>query len=68
MSNNYHKKIANKFEELNKNLQDKKEESLEAISSIINKAIKNYEDKELWKDSYNKVVDTIYDTLTETYL
>ena len=66
--NNYHNKVAEKFKELNEHLQDQKEESLEAISGTINKAVKNYEDKDLWKESYDKIVDIVYDALTETYL
>lgn len=63
-----HKKIANAFSELNSILDNKKDQYLEEISKIINKAIKKYDDKQLWKDSYEKIVDLFYAALTDTYL
>ena len=63
-----HNEIAEQFEKLNLTLQDKKENYLEQISSIINNAVKKYEDKDLWKNSYDKIVNLFYDALTETYL
>lgn len=64
----YRKKITNRFSKLNSDLNDKKDEHLESISSIINKSVKNYEDKDLWKKSYDDIVDIFYTLLTETYL
>ena len=63
-----HEKIVNRFSELNDLLQEKRDSYLEKISSIINKAVKNVEDKELWNESYNEIVDYIYAALTDTYL
>ena len=63
-----HERIADKFSELNDNLKDIKEEYLEKISSNINQAVKDYENKDLWKKSYDKTVDLFYEALTETYL
>ena len=63
-----HKRIADKFSELNDDLEDIKEEYLEKISSNINQAVKDYENKDLWKNSYDKTVDLFYEALTETYL
>lgn len=68
MDKNKHKKIADAFAELNSNLNEKKDNYLEKISKTINKAIKGYEDKDLWKESYDKIVDLIYAALTDTYL
>ncbi len=65
---NRHKKIADAFAELKNTLSDKKDEYLKKISSIINKAIKDQDNKELWDNSYNDIVDIFYDALTETYL
>ena len=65
---NRHKKIADAFAELNSTLSEKRNEYLEKISGTINKAIKNFEDKDLWKESYDKIVDLIYAALTDTYL
>lgn len=63
-----HNDIARKFKELNKLLDDHKYEYLEQISNNINKAIKNYNDKDLWKKSYDNIVDLFYQALTDTYL
>ena len=63
-----HNEIAEQFEKLNLILQDKKENYLEQISSIINSAVKKHDDKDLWKNSYDKIVNLFYDALTETYL
>ena len=63
-----HKKVAEAFAKLNSVLDGKKDDYLEQISKIINKAIKQYDDKDLWKESYNKIVDLIYAALTDTYL
>lgn len=63
-----HKKIAKRFSELNDTLLDKRDEYLEKISDIINKAVKNYKDEELWDKSYDEIVDYIYAALTDTYL
>lgn len=68
MDRNRHKKITKQFADLKSNLEDKKVEYLEQISSIINKAVKNQNDKELWNNSYDKIVDIFYNALTETYL
>ena len=68
MGKNRHKKIVDAFSELNSTLNGKKDEYLEKISKTINKAIKNYENKDLWKESYNKIVDFMYAALTDTYL
>ena len=63
-----HERIADKFSELNDDLKNIKEEYLEKISSNINQAVKDYENKDLWKESYDKTVDLFYEALTETYL
>lgn len=63
-----HQKVANEFSKLNSELEKIKDNYLEKISSTINKAIKNHEDKDLWKSSYDKIVDFFYEALTETYL
>lgn len=68
MSKNKHKKIADAFAELNSTLDKKKDEYLEDISKSINKAVKKSDDKKLWKESYDKIVDLIYAALTDTYL
>ena len=65
---NRHKKIADAFAQLNSTLNEKKDEYLEKISKTINKGIKNYEDKDFWAESYDKIVDLIYAALTDTYL
>ena len=65
---NRHKEIREKFNELNSTLDEKKDEYLEKISKVINKAIKHPEDKNLWKESYNDIVDLVYAALTDTYL
>lgn len=66
--NKKHKKVAEAFAKLNSVLDEKKDNYLEQISKIINKAIKQYDDKDLWKESYDKIVDLIYAALTDTYL
>ena len=66
--NKRHKKVAEAFAKLNSVLDEKKDDYLEQISKIINKAIKQYDDKDLWKESYDKIVDLIYAALTDTYL
>lgn len=66
--NKRHKKVAEAFAKLNSVLDGKKDDYLEQISKIINKAIKQYDDKDLWKESYDKIVDLIYAALTDTYL
>ena len=66
--NKKHKKVAEAFAKLNSVLDEKKDSYLEQISKIINKAIKQYNDKDLWKESYDKIVDLIYAALTDTYL
>lgn len=66
--NEYHNKIAEQFTKLNNDLDEIKEKYLEKISSNINKAMKDYENKELWKESYDNIVNLFYDALTETYL
>ena len=68
MSKNKHKKIADAFAKLNSTLNEKKDEYLEDISKIINKAIKQYDNKKLWKESYDKIVDLMYAALTDAYL
>lgn len=68
MSKNKHKKIADAFAELNSTLNEKKDNYLEDISKVISKAIKQHEDKKLWKESYDKIVDLVYAALTDTYL
>ena len=68
MSKNKHKKIADAFAKLNSTLNEKKDEYLEDISKVINRAIKQYDDKKLWKESYDKIVDLMYAALTDTYL
>lgn len=65
---NRHKKIADAFAELNSTLDEKKDNYLEEISKTINKAIKQHEDKDLWKDSCDKITDLMYAALTDTYL
>ena len=65
---NRHEEIRNKFKELNDKLEDKKYKYLEEISSIINKTIKNYEDKKIQKTSYDNIVNLFYAALTDTYL
>lgn len=66
--NKRHKKVAEAFAKLNSVLDEKKDNYLEQVSKIINKAIKQYDDKDLWKESYDKIVDLIYAALTDTYL
>lgn len=68
MSKNKHKKIADAFAKLTSTLNEKKDEYLEDISKIINKAIRQYDDKKLWKESYDKIVDLMYAALTDAYL
>ena len=68
MSQARHKKVANAFNELNSILNEKKDEYLEKISKVINKAIKKYSNKKLWKESYDEIVDLFYAALTDTYL
>lgn len=63
-----HNKIAKRFSKLNTTLEEKRNNYLEKISNIINKAVKQYKDKNLWKESYNDIVDYIYAALTDTYL
>lgn len=65
---NKHKKIADAFAELNSTLNEKRDNYLEKISSTINKATKKSDDKKLWKESYDKIVDLMYAALTDTYL
>lgn len=65
---NRHKEIADAFAALNSTLNEKKEEYLEKISKVINKAIKKYDDKDFWKESYDKIVNLMYAALTDTYL
>ena len=66
--NNRHKKVTDAFAKLNSILNEKKDNYLEEISKTINKAIKQYNNKDLWKESYDKIVDLIYAALTDTYL
>ena len=68
MSRESHQKIRDQFSQLNIDLQELRDKYLEKISSIINKAIKNYEDKDLWKQSYDNTINLFYEALTETYL
>ncbi len=68
MGKNRHKKIVDAFGELNSTLNEKKDEYLEKISKTINKAVKNYKNKDLWEESYNKIVDFMYAALIDTYL
>ena len=68
MSRTSHKKVADAFNKLNSDLDEKKDDYLEEISKVINKAIKQYKNKDLWKQSYNKIVDLMYAALTDTYL
>ena len=68
MSRASHKKVADAFNKLNSDLDEKKDDYLEEISKIINKATKQYKNKDLWKQSYNKIVDLMYAVLTDTYL
>ena len=68
MSKARHKKVAEAFNKLNSILDKKRDSYLEKISSIINKAVKKSNDKKLWKESYDKIVDLIYAALTDTYL
>ena len=68
MSRASHKKVTDAFNELNSILDKKRDSYLEKISSTINKAVKKSDDKKLWKESYNKIVDLIYAALTDTYL
>ena len=63
-----HEKIADAFAELNSTLDEKKDNYLEEISKTINKAIKQHENKKLWKESYSTIVDLMYAALTDTYL
>ena len=65
---NRHEEIKKEFNELNSTLDEKKDEYLEKISKVINKAIKHPEDKDLWEKSYNDIVDLVYAALTDTYL
>ena len=65
---NKHKEIADAFAELNSTLDEKKDEYLEKISKVINKAVKRHNDKGLWKNSQDKIVDLVYAALTDTYL
>lgn len=68
MSRVSHKKITDAFNELNSILDTKRDSYLEKISNTINKAVKKSDDKKLWKESYDKIVDLIYAALTDTYL
>ena len=68
MSRESHQKIRDQFSQLNIDLQELRDKYLEKISSIINKAIKNYEDKDLWKQSQDNIINLFYEALTETYL
>jgi len=68
MSRASHKKVTDAFNKLNSILDKKRDSYLEKISSTINKAVKKSDDKKLWKESYNKIVDLIYAALTDTYL
>lgn len=68
MSREKHQRIREQFSQLNIDLQELRDNYLEQISNIINKAIKNYEDKDLWEQSYNNIIDLFYEALTETYL
>lgn len=68
MSRENHQKIKKQFAQLKIDLQKLNDNYLEQISNVINKAIKNYKDKDLWKESYNHIVDLFYEALTETYL
>lgn len=68
MSKARHKKVADAFNKLNSILDEKRDSYLEKISSTINKAVKKSDDKKLWKESYDKIVDLIYAALTDTYL
>ena len=68
MSRASHKKVTDAFNELNSILDKKRDSYLEKISSTINKAVKKSDDKKLWKESYDKIVDLIYAALTDTYL
>lgn len=63
-----HNEIAKAFSDLNDILEDKKNDYLEKISNIINKAIKNFDDKEFWEQSYKDIVDYFYAALTDVYL
>ena len=65
---NRHKKIADAFAQLNSTLNEKKDDYLEKISSTINKATKKSDNKKLWEESYDKIVDLMYAALTDTYL
>ena len=68
MSRESHKKVRDQFTQLNTDLQKLNDNYLEQISNIINKAIKNYENKDLWEESYNHIIDLFYEALTKTYL
>lgn len=68
MSRESHQKIRDQFSQLNIDLQGLRDKYLEKISSIINKAIKDYEDKGLWKQSQDNIINLFYEALTETYL
>lgn len=68
MSRASHKKVTDAFNELNSILDEKRDSYLEKISSTINKAVKKSDDKKLWKESYDKIVDLIYAALIDTYL
>lgn len=63
-----HQKVAQQFAKLNKTLETTHDTYLEKISVVINKAVKNYTDKDLWNTSYSDIVDLVYAALTETYL
>lgn len=63
-----HQEVADGFKKLNSTLNNKRDDYLEQISNIINKAVKKYNNKNLWKKSYDEIVDLIYKALTETYL
>ena len=65
---NRHKEITDAFAALNSTLSEKRDSYLEKISSIINKAVKKSDDKKLWKESYDKIIDLMYAALTDTYL
>ena len=65
---NRHEEIKKEFNELDSTLDEKKDEYLEKISKIINKAIKHPEDKDLWKKLYNDIVNLVYAALTDAYL
>lgn len=63
-----HEIIVKRFNKLNNVLIDKRDACLENISTNINKALKNPDNKNLQKKSYNNIVDLFYGVLTDTYL